>query len=141
MTDYPAPTVPHPRTGPTSSPELAEYLRQLHLEAGAPTRRAIAKAINYSHTTVTDHLRGRTGNWVVIEGMVRFFGVDPEKAHRLWVKANTNRNARGLKPPPPPPWVDPIVAELRAIRAVLEEIAGIRHAVVEEGDDSAAHGA
>jgi hypothetical protein len=65
--------------------DLAAQLSRLHRSAGEPGTRVIARAINFSHTTVAKALNGsRCPRWDAIEAMVRHLGGDVEAFRPLW---------------------------------------------------------
>jgi hypothetical protein len=64
---------------------LAAELRRLHRSAGEPGTRVIAKAIEFSHTTVAKALNGsRCPKWNVIQAIVLHLGGDIETFRPLW---------------------------------------------------------
>ncbi|WP_425300634.1 NBR1-Ig-like domain-containing protein [Nocardia wallacei] len=66
--------------------DLAFALRQLHRHAGEPSSREIARATNYSHTTVAKVLRGdRRPSWPVLRAIVRSLHGNEEFFRSLWV--------------------------------------------------------
>lgn len=68
---------------------LAEALRALHAQAGAPSTRALARQIGtVSHTTIADTLAGRrTPSWSVVVALVRVLNGDEEEFKQLWLEA------------------------------------------------------
>ncbi|GAA2878405.1 toll/interleukin-1 receptor domain-containing protein [Nonomuraea rubra] len=65
--------------------ELFAALRQLHLRAGEPSTRAIAKASDLSHTTVHSALRGpRVPSWPVLAKLVAALDGDEEEWRERW---------------------------------------------------------
>lgn len=70
------------------SDELARALRRLWRDAGEPSTRRIGKAIAYSHTVVSQALRGtRCPSWQIVEKIAVHLGGDKEELRRLWVAA------------------------------------------------------
>jgi Ig-like domain from next to BRCA1 gene/Helix-turn-helix domain len=66
--------------------DLVLALRQLHRHAGEPSTRDIAKAINYSHTTVAKAMNGdRCPSWPVLRAIVRGLHGDEDRFRELWV--------------------------------------------------------
>jgi hypothetical protein len=65
--------------------KLAERLRVLHLDAGRPPTRRIAREIGYSHTTAAEALRGgRATSWAVVSALVTYLGGEPEDYRAGW---------------------------------------------------------
>jgi hypothetical protein len=75
-----------------------DELRSVHLLAGGPASRVIAKAIfekthtKISHTTVNGVIGGTVApSWPVLEKIVRVLGGDVGHFRQLWAAANTGR--------------------------------------------------
>lgn len=70
--------------------ELFAALRELQIQAGEPSTRAIGSAIHYSHTTVAQVLSGeKCPKWPTLLAVVTYLGGDPDEFKRLWVAART----------------------------------------------------
>lgn len=65
--------------------ELGDYLHGIHLEAGRPSTRTLARLTGVSHTTIADALSGRrTPSWTVLEPLVTQLGGSLDEAKRRW---------------------------------------------------------
>lgn len=68
--------------------KLLSALRELHLQAGRPSTRSIAKSGTYSHTTIAAVLKtSRLPAWTVLADIVRCLSGDTEAFLELWVEA------------------------------------------------------
>jgi tetratricopeptide (TPR) repeat protein len=119
---------------------LSQELRRLHLRAGEPSSRELARALGrgvLSHTTINATLRGtRVPRWQSLELVSGALGGDIELVRRLWTAA---RNAEGTDVWPP--TVQPgqsVVGRreelLRLIRCVDDLPAGHGDVVLVEGE-------
>ena len=74
---------------------LVVALGDLHLQAGKPSARAIARALgSISHTTVTEALNGRrVPSWPVLARIVKALGGDEEAFQRIWMDIEYQRSA------------------------------------------------
>jgi hypothetical protein len=79
-------TFPEVKVSPDPLRDLVLALRKLHRYAGEPSTRDIAKAINYSHTTVAKAMNGdRCPSWPVLRAIVRGLQGDEDHFRELWV--------------------------------------------------------
>jgi hypothetical protein len=68
--------------------QLFAAMRELQLQAGEPSTREIAGAINYSHTTVAQVLAGtKCPKWPTLKAVVGHLDGDLEQFKQLWVAA------------------------------------------------------
>jgi hypothetical protein len=75
--------------------EFSVALRDLHLHAGEPSSREVARAIGgMSHTTVNLALRGtKVPSWPVAVKLVQHLGGDVEHFRQLWVETRESAQA------------------------------------------------
>lgn len=80
-----------------------EHLKDLHLQAGAPSsRRIAAQAGGISHTTVNNLLTGRvTPRWEYVQAIVQALEGDEEMFHRFWMDARRSIDACVARDTPP----------------------------------------
>lgn len=100
-------------------------LLKLHEQAGWPASRTVAANLTCSHATVNDVLKGkRLPRWETLGPIVKVLGGDRGRFLALWEAVE--RELRGTAPPPPPVITPPrssaLLDEVRAIRALMEEI-------------------
>lgn len=107
---------------PAEYSEILSEVRKLHVIAGKPSARTIAKCCNLSHTSVNEILKaiGRP-SWRSIEQVVTVLGGDVDTIKTMWIESMGATEA-ALKDPPPLSVNAQILGELRAIRALLEEM-------------------
>ncbi|MGF9754397.1 AAA family ATPase [Microvirga sp. 0TCS3.31] len=112
-----------PELEPGPHRDLVDALHRLHVEAGRPSLRAIARRAGCSHTTVF-HLftDPRVPAWSLLEVVVTATGGDPADYRDLWLAATTD-GARHL--PPPARTIAGRRAELLVVRRHLEAGGGL----------------
>ncbi|WP_326793961.1 helix-turn-helix transcriptional regulator (plasmid) [Streptomyces sp. NBC_00841] len=68
--------------------DLSRFLKRLHAQAGAPSRREMAQQTGYGKSTIGDAFAGqRLPTWPVVQAMVAVTGGDEDEARDLWVAA------------------------------------------------------
>ena len=123
--------LPRPDLPPGPQRELVDALHDLHLRAGWPSLRTLAREAGCSHTTVSHVFStARLPAWGVLELVVEALGGDTARFHDLWLAAG--RDAEG-----PATGARPAIAgrreELRAVRRHLEAGNGLMLLVGEAG--------
>lgn len=75
---------------------MFEALRDLHLQAGRPSARAVARlAGDVSHTTVAEALSGRRlPTWPVLDKIVRALEGEADRFRELWTDVEYQRDAQ-----------------------------------------------
>lgn len=122
--------LPRPDVPPGPQRELVDALHDLHLNAGWPSLRTLARAAGCSHTTVSHVFSSsRLPAWGVLELVVEALDGDTARFHELWLAAG-----RGEAPSA---GTRPAIAgrreELHAIRRHLESGSGLMLLVGEAG--------
>ncbi|MFF1604824.1 helix-turn-helix domain-containing protein [Streptomyces mirabilis] len=68
--------------------DLSRFLKRLHAQAGAPSRREMAQQTGYGKSTIGDAFAGqRLPTWPVVQALVAAIGGDEDEARELWAAA------------------------------------------------------
>lgn len=78
----------------TGQGTLVGYLRELHVEKGTPSVRAVATATGVARSTVHEMLRGaQLAKWERVQVLLEYYGGDLVRGRSLWEKLAVKRQA------------------------------------------------
>jgi len=113
--------------GPTGGEldDLTAYLLGLHVAAGRPATRTIARATGISHTRVHNYLHGAggTASWARVATLVAHLGGDEAAAQPLWESARDRHTTART-------WQ--VVAKAPGVTEQLDTIAGLLTEILSE---------
>ncbi|WP_457207613.1 helix-turn-helix domain-containing protein, partial [Nocardioides sp. P5_C9_2] len=114
--------LPRPEIPPGPQRELVDALHDLHLRAGWPSLRTLARSAGCSHTTVSHVFStARLPTWGVLELLVEALDGDTARFHDLWLAASRG----GAPEPGASPTIAGRRAELQVVRRHLEVGTGL----------------
>ncbi|MFE6808636.1 helix-turn-helix domain-containing protein [Streptomyces sp. NPDC057681] len=88
--------------------DLSRYLKRLHVQTGAPSRREMAQQTGYGKSTIGDAFAGqRLPTWPVVQSMVAALGGDEAEARELWASAKGGPH----QPQQAPEWLTSVRAD------------------------------